>query len=147
VSLVNPALLRSIRLALVAVERVASADVLTPALREIVKLVRDARRDVEALLRAGCRVGEICEDCGQPVRNIEHPLRPGVVMATSCACPAIVRYAESQARGHSYVSTACHHDLHEQCRRTCKFCSTPCLCSCHDASVEPSSRPHIGGPT
>jgi hypothetical protein len=29
-----------------------------------------------------------------------------------------------------YVSTACLHRLHEQCRRQCKFCSAKCGCSC-----------------
>jgi len=32
---------------------------------------------------------------------------------------------------HEYVSTACFHELHEHCRKTCKFCSAPCLCWCH----------------
>lgn len=35
---------------------------------------------------------------------------------------------------HHYVSTACHHMLHDQCRLTCKYCPTPnpCKCPCHD---------------
>lgn len=32
---------------------------------------------------------------------------------------------------HQYVSTACQHQLHARCRRTCKFCETYCLCACH----------------
>lgn len=32
---------------------------------------------------------------------------------------------------HDYVSTACQHDLHDQCRQTCKFCTKPCRCACH----------------
>lgn len=32
---------------------------------------------------------------------------------------------------HDYLSTACHHELHEECRRTCKFCPAECQCSCH----------------
>src|SRR6266850_1099515 len=32
---------------------------------------------------------------------------------------------------HSYLSTACQHDLHAQCRQTCKFCGVYCLCPCH----------------
>jgi len=32
---------------------------------------------------------------------------------------------------HLYLSTACHHDQHDRCRKTCKFCNTPCLCRCH----------------
>lgn len=34
------------------------------------------------------------------------------------------------ARDHTYVSTACFHGEHEWCRRSCKFCSTPCMCEC-----------------
>lgn len=32
---------------------------------------------------------------------------------------------------HAYVSTACHHGLHDQCRRRCKFCEIACSCPCH----------------
>lgn len=31
---------------------------------------------------------------------------------------------------HVYISTACYHGLHDRCRQSCKFCSTPCQCSC-----------------
>lgn len=39
---------------------------------------------------------------------------------------------------HHYVSTACLHGLHDRCRRTCKFCDTPCRCvDCdHDDVVD-----------
>jgi hypothetical protein len=30
-----------------------------------------------------------------------------------------------------YTSTACHHDLHDRCRHTCKYCAKPCRCTCH----------------
>ena len=33
---------------------------------------------------------------------------------------------------HYYLSTACLHAEHEQCRRACKFCSARCHCHCHD---------------
>lgn len=32
---------------------------------------------------------------------------------------------------HDYVSTACIHDVHGQCRVTCKFCPSRCRCACH----------------
>lgn len=32
---------------------------------------------------------------------------------------------------HVYLSTACVHDRHVQCRQTCKFCMALCQCSCH----------------
>jgi hypothetical protein len=31
---------------------------------------------------------------------------------------------------HHYISTACVHDRHDRCRRTCKFGAEPSLCSC-----------------
>jgi len=30
-----------------------------------------------------------------------------------------------------YTSTACTHDIHSECRRTCKWCEAPCGCECH----------------
>lgn len=32
---------------------------------------------------------------------------------------------------HTYVSTACQHLQHEECRKDCKFCQTVCICPCH----------------
>jgi hypothetical protein len=32
---------------------------------------------------------------------------------------------------HDYTSTACLHDLHQSCRRNCKFCDSHCQCKCH----------------
>jgi hypothetical protein len=34
-------------------------------------------------------------------------------------------------QGHAYTSTACWHQLHLECRKTCKWCIAPCLCPCH----------------
>ena len=33
-------------------------------------------------------------------------------------------------QGH-YFSTYCLHDLHTDCRLTCKICAKPCRCRCH----------------
>lgn len=33
--------------------------------------------------------------------------------------------------GHHYWSTACVHLKHDECRLTCKFCATACVCGCH----------------
>lgn len=46
---------------------------------------------------------------------------------------------------HYYVSTACVHDLHGECRLTCNFCVKPygaCLCVCHtvESEVDPEVR-------
>lgn len=32
---------------------------------------------------------------------------------------------------HDYLSTACHHGIHLNCRKQCKFCGVPCKCVCH----------------
>lgn len=32
---------------------------------------------------------------------------------------------------HAYVSTACLHGRHDDCRRTCKYCSAPCQHPAH----------------
>jgi hypothetical protein len=32
---------------------------------------------------------------------------------------------------HVYLSTACLHEVHTECRRTCKFCDSQCVCDCH----------------
>jgi hypothetical protein len=32
---------------------------------------------------------------------------------------------------HRYLSTACLHEVHSQCRKRCKFCDARCRCSCH----------------
>lgn len=32
---------------------------------------------------------------------------------------------------HHYISTACRHNLHDRCRKRCKFCGEPCLCKHH----------------
>lgn len=39
---------------------------------------------------------------------------------------------------HVYLSTACYHNFHGECRQTCKFCPSPCSCECH--KEKPSSE-------
>lgn len=36
--------------------------------------------------------------------------------------------------GHLYLSTACTHKQHRECRRRCKFCFAKCRCDCHRLS-------------
>jgi hypothetical protein len=43
------------------------------------------------------------------------------------------RPEEATVTEHEYLSTACHHQLHERCRLVCKFCQIPCACECHRA--------------
>jgi hypothetical protein len=37
---------------------------------------------------------------------------------------------------HVYLSTACHHEIHEECRKQCKFCEVDCACDCHVEDAE-----------
>lgn len=39
-----------------------------------------------------------------------------------------------EAQQHDYLSTACYHGLHRDCRKICKFCEANCRCSCHKGS-------------
>jgi hypothetical protein len=32
---------------------------------------------------------------------------------------------------HVYLSTACAHNEHGNCRKTCKYCEQDCICHCH----------------
>jgi len=41
---------------------------------------------------------------------------------------------------HFYLSTACQHELHDECRRSCTFCAAPCRCGCHRPDP-PDSEP------
>lgn len=59
-----------------------------------------------------------------------------------------IRVLKSVTRGatstpHHYISTACQHGLHEQCRRSCKFCGAICACGkcVHGASSTPQTTP------
>jgi hypothetical protein len=38
---------------------------------------------------------------------------------------------DQRAGRHDYLSTACLHEFHTECRKMCKFCQTRCRCSCH----------------
>lgn len=41
---------------------------------------------------------------------------------------------------HDYISTACHHGEHDECRQECKFCPAACDCVCHQpAPPKPAS--------
>jgi len=47
----------------------------------------------------------------------------------------------SAGEPHAYLSTACQHALHSDCRRDCKFCSEPCRCDCHRGAEVPAIVP------
>src|SRR5262245_30899941 len=43
---------------------------------------------------------------------------------------------------HYYLSTACQHGQHGECRHACKFCDAPCRCYHH---LSPGGGPRDGG--
>lgn len=45
---------------------------------------------------------------------------------------------------HHYISTACQHGLHGQCRERCKFCDAKCQCTqcSHSALAQPGPSPN-----
>ena len=43
---------------------------------------------------------------------------------------------------HMYLSTACLHGEHSACRISCKFCASPCICSCHDGDPRFTAEMH-----
>lgn len=56
-------------------------------------------------------------------------------------------YTDEEMVRHSYLSTACLHEIHEYCKSpktldgeekvpaTCKWCGVPCTCWCHRRST------------
>jgi len=47
---------------------------------------------------------------------------------------------------HVYISTACLHDMCEACRRSCKFCDSPCQCQrpdCTHDTTPPGPAPWV----
>jgi hypothetical protein len=43
----------------------------------------------------------------------------------------LAEFLVSVAAQHTYLSTACFHLRHAECRKQCKFCNIRCLCECH----------------
>lgn len=53
------------------------------------------------------------------------------------AQPKVVKWVATVYRGkHTYVSTACWHQMHHTCRQTCKHCDEPCRCECHQGDPD-----------
>lgn len=77
------------------------------------ELVR-IKKQLEAVLPAFTRVAVLA---GASVRGVAGP---GVEQRTLFTGP------------HAYLSTACLHDRHDQCRRYCKWCHAFCGCAHHE---------------
>jgi hypothetical protein len=61
------------------------------------------------------------------VKNYRKQLGIAVVSSKGCGCDA----REELSKAKHYISTACYHDKHAECRKTCKFCYVACKCPCH----------------
>jgi hypothetical protein len=57
-----------------------------------------------------------------------------VPASAPCGKGLIVGNESVNTVGHFYVSTACQHRRHNECRMVCKFCPSKCLCPCHKAA-------------
>jgi hypothetical protein len=44
---------------------------------------------------------------------------------------------------HVYISTACTHKLHHECRLKCKWCDSTCECDCHDDEPAAGDNPEL----
>lgn len=38
---------------------------------------------------------------------------------------------------HVYLSAACTHQAHEECRKQCEYCDAKCTCACHVVKPKP----------
>lgn len=46
---------------------------------------------------------------------------------------------------HTYLSTACFHAAHSLCRKVCKYCGSPCACTCGRCGIDqvPTNMPDV----
>lgn len=44
-----------------------------------------------------------------------------------------------RGKRHVYLSTACYHELHDQCHSVCTFCRARCSCTCHPVQRRPET--------
>lgn len=75
------------------------------------------------------------EDPEQPALSAERDPREEGTWPDSPSLDTAENQDQSALSEHDYLSTACHHGLHQRCRKTCKFCETECRCSCHRAAL------------
>jgi hypothetical protein len=84
-------------------------------------------QDVKALVDAALNPKQI------PPAAERLILSPDEARAADDGAKVVPPAAETPA--HNYISTACHHDQHDACRKTCKFCAAKCCCQCHQAET------------
>jgi hypothetical protein len=53
--------------------------------------------------------------------------------AKPCCCPKCMEIRASE-KVHEYLSVACLHEVHEDCKAVsvCQYCATSCICKCHE---------------
>jgi hypothetical protein len=74
-----------------------------------------------------------CDNCGAEWMNEEFANAYDVAVQTSNEPPL-----------HAYTSTACLHNIHEECRRECKWCRGACQCPCHRGELTPEEQAFHG---
>lgn len=87
-----------------------------------------------------------------PMPGPDHEFWP---LWRAVACNAMVAYnGYIEHTGHRYLSTGCRHGEHGYCQSNtgsqgqkipaqCKFCASPCVCSCHFLGAAPVKTPEI----
>ncbi len=108
----------------------------------------ETRRDIQALLtvhRQALQRAEKAEAALEATAS-RPPRTPDPFGGADAPVEGEDFAAPQEASQHSYLSTACHHELHARCRQSCKFCGKPCACSCHAAAVSaPKEEPPSDG--
>ncbi len=79
--------------------------------------------------RPGCGRRVAFDD--QPWCSTHYPDKDSSVAGYS-ARKSAARATVLRSSSHKYISTACHHKLHTNCRMICKFCESKCACLCHN---------------
>lgn len=69
-------------------------------------------------------------DAKTPLERTKHWLESEVTRLRG-ELAALTAQPVCEGDPHTYTSTACHHGLHDRCRKQCKFCAVSCACRCH----------------
>lgn len=107
------------------------------------------RRGILEILCPSCFVDLYEESTGE---GRSWRLLPDVASVHEEAASGMPRPPAEEADVHDYLSTACHHGVHDHCRSatsidggtkepgTCKFCDAKCRCDCHPWSAVETTR-------
>jgi len=75
-------------------------------------------------------MGRLIPDLGE-IKQLLEGIQANTAPKTTSVTFGTVASAPRPKTYPHYWSTYCIHELHDQCRLTCKHCKAPCLCGCH----------------